>query len=298
MKLILSNEENALFPIRELSEITQVNTVTLRAWERRYGLLKPQRTAKGHRLYSQQDVSRVKAILASIAKGVPVGKVKALLAESSDQQHSENSNDWYLLIQQLESVVQSHSLAKMKDFLRDSFLNYPVDLVRKEIIAPVMEKLESSDNNLAAMALFQSAVIDYTMVRLNTKSSKKNQLPIMLICAQNSPMWKLALSAIELNDAGYKVTLINQPCQLSSWIALAKQACEIPCVVFQEGVWRAEDSLNIKAFSAQQDNLFLCGTAATLAGIDSLKNVPNPESILHFLTKDQPNDEMAFNKEK
>ncbi len=29
---------------------------TLRAWERRYGLPMPQRTAGGHRLYSQRDI--------------------------------------------------------------------------------------------------------------------------------------------------------------------------------------------------------------------------------------------------
>ena len=38
------------FPIRVVSQRTGVNSVTLRAWERRYGLLKPLRTPKGHRL--------------------------------------------------------------------------------------------------------------------------------------------------------------------------------------------------------------------------------------------------------
>jgi hypothetical protein len=36
------------FPMRTVSVITGVNPVTLRAWERRYGLIKPARTAKGH----------------------------------------------------------------------------------------------------------------------------------------------------------------------------------------------------------------------------------------------------------
>ena len=41
----------ALLAIGELARRTGVNPVTLRAWERRYGLLKPQRTANLHRLY-------------------------------------------------------------------------------------------------------------------------------------------------------------------------------------------------------------------------------------------------------
>ena len=38
----LTQEE--LFPIREVSRLTGVNPVTLRAWERRYGLIQPTRT--------------------------------------------------------------------------------------------------------------------------------------------------------------------------------------------------------------------------------------------------------------
>ena len=49
-------KNNQLFPIRELGSITGVNASTLRAWERRYGLLKPARTPKGHRLYTKEDV--------------------------------------------------------------------------------------------------------------------------------------------------------------------------------------------------------------------------------------------------
>lgn len=45
-----------LLPIREVARLTGVNPVTLRAWERRYGLVVPQRTGKGHRLYSEDQV--------------------------------------------------------------------------------------------------------------------------------------------------------------------------------------------------------------------------------------------------
>ena len=38
--------------ISEVCQQTGVAAVTLRAWERRYGLIKPKRTPKGHRLYS------------------------------------------------------------------------------------------------------------------------------------------------------------------------------------------------------------------------------------------------------
>jgi DNA-binding transcriptional MerR regulator len=68
----LSSEE--LFPIREVSRLTGVNPVTLRAWERRYGLIQPTRTESGHRLYSMADIERVRSILGWIERGVAVSR--------------------------------------------------------------------------------------------------------------------------------------------------------------------------------------------------------------------------------
>ena len=61
--------DTPLYPIREVSRLTGVNSVTLRAWERRYGLIRPQRTPKGHRLYAQDDISRIERILQWLNRG-------------------------------------------------------------------------------------------------------------------------------------------------------------------------------------------------------------------------------------
>lgn len=71
--------EAPVYPIRELARATGVNPVTLRAWERRYGLLRPRRTPKGHRLYAQADVARVRRILRLVERGVPVSQVRGVL---------------------------------------------------------------------------------------------------------------------------------------------------------------------------------------------------------------------------
>src|SRR5512134_2026040 len=45
---------------------------TLRAWERRYGLPTPQRTAGGHRLYSQYDIETIKWLMKRQAEGLSI----------------------------------------------------------------------------------------------------------------------------------------------------------------------------------------------------------------------------------
>ncbi|MGH8347307.1 MAG: MerR family transcriptional regulator, partial [Pseudomonas sp.] len=79
----VSLEQEQLFPIREVARLTGVNPVTLRAWERRYGLFVPTRTESGHRLYSMTDIERVRSILGWIDRGVAVSKIGTLLAGSS-----------------------------------------------------------------------------------------------------------------------------------------------------------------------------------------------------------------------
>jgi DNA-binding transcriptional MerR regulator/methylmalonyl-CoA mutase cobalamin-binding subunit len=51
------------FRIQAVSELTGVAETTLRAWERRYGIPSPERTATGYRLYTQHQVDQVREML-------------------------------------------------------------------------------------------------------------------------------------------------------------------------------------------------------------------------------------------
>ena len=55
-------EANTLLTIKRAAELTGLSEHTLRAWERRYDLLAPQRTASGYRLYDRQTLARVQAM--------------------------------------------------------------------------------------------------------------------------------------------------------------------------------------------------------------------------------------------
>jgi DNA-binding transcriptional MerR regulator len=57
--------------IGELSRRTGVNPDLLRAWERRYRLLRPRRTGGGTRLYSATDETRVRLMRRYVDNGLP-----------------------------------------------------------------------------------------------------------------------------------------------------------------------------------------------------------------------------------
>jgi DNA-binding transcriptional MerR regulator len=58
---------------------------TLRAWERRYGLPQPERTAGGHRLYSQRDVEILKWLIARQEEGLSISRAVDLWHQLQDE---------------------------------------------------------------------------------------------------------------------------------------------------------------------------------------------------------------------
>jgi hypothetical protein len=59
----------AALTIGEVARRTGLSTSTLRAWERRYGVLRPARSAGGHRRYGSLDLDRVHAVRHLISRG-------------------------------------------------------------------------------------------------------------------------------------------------------------------------------------------------------------------------------------
>src|SRR5271165_2217218 len=68
----------ALYRIHEFAELANVSVRTLHHYDR-LGLLKPQRTQAGYRLYTARDVERLEQILALKFLGMPLTQIRTLL---------------------------------------------------------------------------------------------------------------------------------------------------------------------------------------------------------------------------
>jgi DNA-binding transcriptional MerR regulator len=92
----------AMIRIGELSRRLGVSEHVLRAWERRYGLLRPTRSAGGYRLYSDADELRIRRMQAHLARGLSAAE--AATAVLHEEQASEAAA-------QTEDVADRHGLA-------------------------------------------------------------------------------------------------------------------------------------------------------------------------------------------
>src|SRR5918994_5584076 len=77
-RIVSGMDGDEVLRIGELSRRSGVSPELLRAWERRYGLLRPVRSAGGLRLYTPADVERVGVMRQHLADGLAAAEAAAL----------------------------------------------------------------------------------------------------------------------------------------------------------------------------------------------------------------------------
>ncbi|MBN3069888.1 MerR family transcriptional regulator [Pectobacterium brasiliense] len=147
------------YSIGEFSRLCGINATTLRAWQRRYGLLKPMRTDGGHRLYSDDDVQQALKILDWVKKGVPVSQVKPLLARSG----TRRTNNWLALQESMLQRLKEGKIESLRQLIYDAGREYPRTELVREVLRPLRSKVSA---NIPAMMtlreILDGIIISYT----------------------------------------------------------------------------------------------------------------------------------------
>jgi len=84
----MSKEEatgDGIYSIGAVAGMLGIRTVTLRNWEDRYGLVTPERSEGGHRLYSRRQVEQLRFLASKVEQGMPPGDAHRVLAERLDE---------------------------------------------------------------------------------------------------------------------------------------------------------------------------------------------------------------------
>lgn len=70
-----SNDDSAQYLISTVSKRSGVKSDLVRAWERRYQAVTPTRTAGGHRVYTDQDIARLKLLNQATSNGHSISQI-------------------------------------------------------------------------------------------------------------------------------------------------------------------------------------------------------------------------------
>ena len=137
--------DDGLVPIRTVSSLTGVNSVTLRAWERRYDLIKPVRTPKGHRLYTMADVDLIQQVVDLLDNGMSIGQVRQVLDTGRSRSEPEPApmpeDPWLRDHQRLLNAITQFDESVLNDIYQDALSLYPVDVVTTRLTVPMLREL-------------------------------------------------------------------------------------------------------------------------------------------------------------
>lgn len=186
--------QNAV-PIRTVSELTGVNSVTLRAWERRYGLIKPLRTEKGHRLYRPEDIERIGLIQQWLARGVAVGQVRALLEQpGTDPAGREpESGSWESHRQEIFKAVAALNKPQLEHKLAELAALYPAAVLVDRCLEPLLSELRTAQQRrppfgaATRLAFFESTVAGYFSSARYRQTVDKKAPRLLLVDTGRTP---------------------------------------------------------------------------------------------------------------
>ncbi len=221
----LSAQRDGWLPIREVARLTGVNPVTLRAWERRYGLIVPQRTPKGHRLYDQDHVARIRAILAWLDRGVAVGQVKGLLngpTTAGDAGVAPPDDPWAAQRQALAEAVEALAERTLDERFNQAQALYPATTLCERLLLPLLADLERHGEDRFGARLRRTFFHGWLRSRLAARLYHHNQrqggAPLLLLDLdeheRDPGLW---LSAWLAAGVGGPVQVLDGPVPAEEW---------------------------------------------------------------------------------
>ncbi len=236
----MSSPKNATLPIRKMAALTGVNAVTLRAWERRYGLIRPARTPKGHRLYSPDQVERIRRVVALVERGVPIGRVQDLLDAEPAPELPAAAGRWREDLERMATAIARFDERELDRIYDEALSIYPVEQVTRLLLLPLLAHLgdrwRSLPGAIAEEHFFAMYLRSKLGARLQHRMRYGNGPRLLAACAPGEQHEiGLLLFALEAHAAGMRTILLGADTPLRD-IAIAARRGEADAVIVSSSI--------------------------------------------------------------
>lgn len=131
-----------VYSISDLSELTGVKTHTLRVWEKRYGLLRPQRTDTNIRFYEDKDLKMLKLVQKLNNNGVRISRIAEMSLEEMENECRQISLRREDFEGKLEQGMHDMDVTVTDSVLDSSIRQHGFEATVKTLILPFLEKME------------------------------------------------------------------------------------------------------------------------------------------------------------
>jgi DNA-binding transcriptional MerR regulator len=215
--------------IGELSRRSGVSPELLRAWERRYGLLQPERTAGGLRLYTGDDLDRVRAMQRHMENGLDAREAADLAREAARGRVAGAALDPAAERAHLARVMDAFDEPAAQARIDDLLARTTIDALLSEIVIPYLRELgqrwESGEVSIA-QEHFASNLLRGRLLGL-ARGWGRGAGPRALLACPEGERHDLGLIAfgLALRERGWRIDYLGSDTPLAS-IAETAEAIE------------------------------------------------------------------------
>ncbi|HEX6459988.1 MAG TPA: MerR family transcriptional regulator [Thermoleophilaceae bacterium] len=285
--------EEARLRIGELSRRAGVSADVLRAWERRYGLLEPARTASGYRLYSEDDLARVQAMRAHIAQGLSAAEAAGLARSGAAAPPGDGAADHAAeLWASLDAFDNARAQAAFDRLVAD----FTVETLLREAVLPYLRLLGDrwgSGDASVAQEHFASTLLRERLLAL-ARGWDRGVGPLALLACAPGERHDLGLVAfgIALRGIGWRITFLGADTPIDTLAAASAQLEPDAVVVAALSPEPLHSVARRLATLAKERNVFLAGAGADDAlaehvGAERLRSGPL-EAVAELVTASAP----------
>ena len=211
-----------VYNIKAISRLAGLLPVTLRAWERRYGLPQPQRGDQGYRYYSEHDLRTLLWIKKQMESGMSISRaIEGLvrlrgLGKDPVMNEIEESREQPISIQaindQLYKALLGFDEQSSAEVMRRAFGIYLVDQVLIEIVKPTLVKLgdawHSGEIPIATEHFATQFFMQHLMSMISASAPPSHSGRIVAACAPGE------MHQIGIIDFGGDAALAGLGCDL------------------------------------------------------------------------------------
>jgi DNA-binding transcriptional MerR regulator len=218
--------------IGELSRRLGVSAELLRAWERRYGLLEPERSDGGFRLYGDADEERVRLMQAHLANGVSAAQAARLALagerprDVADQPAAASGEAAHEAIDALRRALESYDEVTAHAVIDSLLASFTLDTVVRDVLMPYLHDLGDRWESGAvsvAQEHYASSILRGRLLGLARGWGQGRGPRAVLACAP-AEQHDLALITfgLALRSRGWRITFLGQDTPVAELIRTAE----------------------------------------------------------------------------
>ncbi len=194
--------------IRTIARLTGIREATLRAWERRYGFPRPHRSENNYRVYTHEEVERIRRVASLIGEGLSVSEAILQVRESPAQALPAVSSS-HRLAERFWSAVMGLDGDEALRVLDEAQASMDVESYCDGFLMPLLREM-STRLDVAREHLASAFIRQRLRALLDAEASAVLGPRALLACpARDTHEGGLLALGLHLKRRGWRVTLLG-----------------------------------------------------------------------------------------